>query len=95
VQNLRNEWTFFPNEKRITSKSVDFKLADLASEYKFEPIDGGKGTLVTFTQTSKDKSPMLVDSLQKGALKETYVRQVEMVNKALGVTSTTAAAPGG
>jgi Polyketide cyclase / dehydrase and lipid transport len=85
VQNLRNEWTLHPENKTITSKSIDFKLADIASEYKFEPTDGGKATIITFTQTSKDKSPMLVDSLQKGALKETYVRQVQIVNKALGL----------
>ena len=85
VQNLRNEWKFYPEEKRFTSRSVDFKLADLNAEYKLAPTPDGKGTIVTFIQTSKDKSPMLVDSLQKGALRETYVRQVQMVNKALGL----------
>jgi hypothetical protein len=85
VQNLRNEWTLYPDQKRITSKSVDFKLADITSEYKFEPTPDGKGTIVKFTETSKDKAPLLVDSLQKGALKETYVRQVQIVNKALGL----------
>ena len=88
VQNLRNEWKFFPEEKRITSRSVDFKMADLSSEYRFQATPDGKGTIVTFSQTSKDKSPMLVDSLQKGALRETYVRQVQMVNKALGLADT-------
>jgi hypothetical protein len=88
VQNLRNEWKFYPDEKRITSRSIDFKLADLTSEYRFEATPDGKGTIVTFTETSKDKSPMLVDSLQKGALRETYVRQVQMVNKALGLADT-------
>lgn len=85
VQNLRNEWKFFPDEKRITSRSIDFKMADLSSEFRFKPSPDGKGTIVEFTQTSKDKSPMLVDSLQEGALRETYVRQVQMVNKALGL----------
>jgi hypothetical protein len=85
VQNLRNEWTLHPESKTITSKSIDFKLADITSEYKFEPTDGGKATIVTFTQTSKDKGGLPVESLQKGALKETYVRQVQIVNKALGL----------
>jgi hypothetical protein len=78
VQDLRTEFTLYPDEKRITSKSVDFKLADLASEYKFEPADGGKATLITFTQTSKDKGGLPVESLQKCALNETYVRQVQI-----------------
>lgn len=85
VQNIRSEYVYYPEEKRFTQKSIDFKLADLSSEYKFEPADGGKATLITFTQTSKDKSPMLVDSLQKGALRETYITQVKIVNKALGL----------
>ena len=69
------------------------RLADLASEYKFEPADGGKATLITFTQTSKDKGGLPVESLQKGALKETYVRQVQMVNKALGLNQAPATTP--
>jgi hypothetical protein len=85
VQNLRNEYTFYPDEKRITSRTIDFKLADINSEFKFTPSADGKGTTLTFTQTSKDKSPMLVESLQKGALRETYVTQVKIADKALGL----------
>lgn len=90
VQNLRTEYTLVPDQKRITSKSVDFKLADINSDYKFE--SAGTGTLLTFTQTSKDKSPMLVESLQKGALRETYITQVRAINRALGL-DTPAAKP--
>jgi hypothetical protein len=85
VQNLRNEYTFYPDQKRITSKTIDFKLADINSEFKFTPSSDGKGTTLTFTQTSKDKSPMLVESLQKGALRETYVTQVKIADKTLGI----------
>src|SRR5262249_10052346 len=60
VQDLRTEFTLYPDQKRITSKSIDFKLADIASEYKFEPADGGKATMVTFTQSSKDKGGLPV-----------------------------------
>jgi hypothetical protein len=95
VQNIRNEIQFFPDEKRIEQKSVDFKLADITSEYKLTPINDGKGTLLTFKQTSKDKSPLLVDSLQKGALRETYIRQVDIINKALGVNQQPAAQTAG
>ena len=95
VQTIRNNIQFFPDEKRIEQKSVDFKLADITSVYKLTPINDGKGTLLTFKQTSKDKSPLLVDSLQKGALRETYIRQVDIVNKALGVNQQPAAQPAG
>ena len=86
VQNIRNELTFYPAEKRITSRSIDFKLADINSEYKFEPTPDGKGTLLRFNQTSKDKGGIPVESVQKGALRETYVTQIRAVNRALGLT---------
>ena len=95
VQTIRNQIQFFPDEKRIEQKSVDFKLADITSVYKLTPINDGKGTLLTFKQTSKDKSPLLVDSLQKGALRETYIRQVDIINKALGLNEQAATQPAG
>jgi len=85
VQNIRYEWTFFPAEHRMTSRSIDFKLADFNSEYRFAPSPDGKATILTFNQTSKDKAPMLVESLQKGALRETYLTQVRAANRALGL----------
>jgi hypothetical protein len=85
VQNLRTEYTIYPAEKRITSRSIDFKLADINSEYKFEGTPDGKGTILTFTETSKDKAPMIVESLQKGALRETFITQVRAVTRALGL----------
>jgi hypothetical protein len=85
VQNVRIEYTYFPDQKKITSRSIDFKLADINSEYVFTPSKDGKGTTLTFKQTSKDKAPLIVDSLQKGALREQYVTQVRAVNRALGL----------
>lgn len=91
VQNLRNEFVFYPAEKRFTQKTIDFPLADLSAEFKFTPTPDGKGTVLTFNQTSKTKSAMLVDSLQKGALRETYITQVRVVNKMLGLDTEKAA----
>jgi hypothetical protein len=90
VQNIRLEYTFFPEEHRFESKSIDFKLADIHSNYKLEPAPGG-GTLLRFDQTSKDKAPMLVESLQKGALRETFVSTVRAANHVLGVAPPAAA----
>ena len=86
VQNIRTEYTLSPEEHRIVSKTIDFKLADINSEYKFEPTPDGKGTLLRFNQTSKDKGGIPVESVQKGALRETYVTQIRAVNRALGLT---------
>lgn len=85
VQNLRTEYTMSPAEKKITSRSIDFKLADISSVYLFEAAGDGKGCLLRFNQTSKDKAPLIVESLQKGALRETFATQVRAVNRALGL----------
>jgi len=86
VQDLVTEYTVYPDEHRITSRTIDFKLADIDSEYKFAPAPDGKGTLLTFTQTSKQKQQALVEALQKGALRETYITQVRAVERALGLS---------
>src|SRR5437867_4893859 len=86
VQSIRTEYTLYPADHRITSKTVDFKLADINSEYKFEPTPDGKGTLLRFNQTSKDKGGIPVESVQKGALRETYVTHIRAGNRALGLT---------
>jgi Polyketide cyclase / dehydrase and lipid transport len=85
VQDLVTEYTVYPDEHRITSKTIDFKLADISSEYKFAPSSDGKGTVLTFTQKSKQKQQALVEALQKGALRETYITQVRAVERALGL----------
>jgi len=95
VQNLRTEWRFSPDQKTISTNSVEFKLADLKSDYTFEASPDGKGTVLRFSQTSKDKAPMLVESLQKGALKETYLWQIRAANKRLGLTPAAAKGQGG
>jgi hypothetical protein len=85
VQNIKTEYTYSPQDKKFTTKSIDFKLADITSEYKFEPSADGKGTVLKFSQKSKDKSPLIVDSLQKGALCETFSIQVRVIRRALGL----------
>jgi hypothetical protein len=91
VQNIKTEYTYYPQEKRFSTKSIDFKLADITSEYRFEPSADGKGTVLKFTQKSKDKAPMIVESLQKGALCETFAIQVRVVRRALGLDKAPAA----
>jgi hypothetical protein len=88
VQRLVIEYTMYPAEKRITSRTLDYNLADITSEYRFQASPDGKRTLLRFTQTSKDKlGNPLPESVQKGALKETYVTTVRTVLKSLGLLS--------
>ena len=85
VQNVRTEYTYYPQEKRFASKSIDFKLADITSDYKLAPSSDGQGTVVNFTQKSKDKAPMIVESLQKGALCEQFAIQMRVIRRALNI----------
>jgi hypothetical protein len=83
VQNPRVEITYFPNEKRMTTKTIDFQLADITSEYKLEPADGGKATIVRLEQQNKPKTASIVESLQKGAIRESYINQIRAANKGI------------
>ena len=83
VQNPRIEITYFPAEKRMTTKTIDFQLADITSEYTIEPADGGKATIVRLEQTNKPKTASIVESLQKGAIRESYITQIRAANKGI------------
>ena len=83
IQNPRVEITYFPDEKRMTTKTVDFQLADITSEYKIEPADGGKATVVRVEQQNKPKTKSIVESLQKGAIRESYINQIRAANKGI------------
>jgi hypothetical protein len=87
IQRLTVEYTLDPQRKLITSRTLDYNLADISSRYEFEASPDGKRTLLKFTQTSKEKlGNPLPESVQRGALKESYVTAVRAVNKALGIS---------
>ena len=87
IQRLTVEYTLDPQGKRITSRTLDYNMADISSRYEFEGSPDGKRTLLKFTETSKEKlGNPLPESVQKGAHKESYVTAVRMVNKALGIS---------
>jgi hypothetical protein len=85
VQNLRTEYTVYPAEHRITTRTVNFKLADSNAELKFEPSSDGKGTLLKYSQTYKVKQALPSEALEKGVLCEVYATTVRGINRALGL----------
>ena len=95
VQNPRVEITYFPDEKRMTTKTIDFQLADITSEYKIEPADGGKATIVRLEQQNKPKTASIVESLQKGAIRESYINQIRAANKGIAQEKAARAAKAG
>lgn len=87
IQRLIIEYTLDPERKRLTSRTLEYNMADITSEYEFQASPDGKRTLLKFKQTSKEKlGNPLPESVQKGALKASYVTAVRTVNKALGIS---------
>ena len=91
VQTLRRQYTFDPGARRMSYKTIDFKLSDMTAQYKFDATADGK-TVLRFTQTSVDKGGLPVESVQKGALREMFLQEVRIVNKGLGLAPESSAA---
>jgi uncharacterized protein YndB with AHSA1/START domain len=78
------EFTFLPEEKRVTIKTVESQLSDLSGEYRFTPSPDGTKTLLTYSGIAKDKVKMSIPlALQKSAMRETYVSTVRALKKGL------------
>src|SRR5437879_10283437 len=52
VQNVRTEYTLYPTEHRITTKTVNFKLADIPPPHTPDPPPAPKATLLRSHQPS-------------------------------------------
>jgi uncharacterized protein YndB with AHSA1/START domain len=84
LQKVTMEYTFYPDEHRIVAQSINYNLADMTNTFLFEPSPDGKRTLLRYSQDSKEKlGNPLPESVQKSALKESYVNQVRTVKKGL------------
>src|SRR5262249_48072890 len=55
LQAYTMEWTLFPDEHRITFKTVKSVAQDIDGEYKLEPSPDGAKTRLVYTATAKDK----------------------------------------
>lgn len=83
-QHLTMEFAFFPEERRVTLKTVENPLSDLSGEYRFSPSPDGGKTMLTYSGEAKDKVKMPIPmALQKSALRETFVATVQALKKGL------------
>jgi uncharacterized protein YndB with AHSA1/START domain len=83
-QHLTVEFTFFPDEHRITLKTLESQFSDLSGEYRLTPSPDGTKTLLTYTGIAKDKVKLPVPlAFQKSALRETFVSTVRALKKGL------------
>lgn len=90
-QRFSLEFTFLPEERRVTLKTVENPLSDLSGEYRFIPSPDGTKTLLTYTGTSKDKAKLPIPlAMQKSALRETFVATVQALKKGVAAQQNTA-----
>jgi hypothetical protein len=84
LQNFTMLWTLYPDEHRITFKTVKSQAQDIEGEYKLEASPDGARTQLTYTSASKDKIAVpFPQSVLDSANRETYVNTVRGIEKAL------------
>jgi uncharacterized protein YndB with AHSA1/START domain len=97
-QRVTIEFTFMPDERRVTLKTLESQLSDLSGEYRLSPSPDGTKTLLTYTGTATDKVKVPVPlAFQKSALRETFVSTVRALKKGLAAQQSAAgnvSAPG-
>ena len=83
-QQFSLEFTFLPEERRVTVRTVENPLSDLTGEYHFVPSPDGTKTLLTYSGISKDKTNLPIPlALQKSALRETFVATIQALKTGL------------
>lgn len=91
LQEMTAEFAFFPQDNRITLKTINNPMADLEGEYRFIPSPDGQQTLLRYTATSTDKISLpLPEATQKSAAREMFVATVRALKKGLAAQSQTA-----
>ncbi len=82
LQNFTMEWTLYPDQHRITFKTVKSQAQDIEGEYKLEASPDGQRTRLVYTTVSKDKIAVpFPQSVLDSANRETYVNTVRGIEK--------------
>lgn len=71
-------------EKRIDLKTIESSLVDITGSYEIKPAPDGKGTLVVYKATQKDKANIPVPvSVQKTAIKDSFDNLIAGMKKGI------------
>jgi len=82
LQSFIMQWTLYPDEHRITFKTLKSQAQDIEGEYKLEPSPDGSKTQLTYTTTITDKIAMPIpQSVLDSANRELYVNTVRGIQK--------------
>ncbi len=78
------EFTMYPDQHRITFKTVESQAQDIEGEYKLEASPDGKRTRIEYTSKSRDKIALpFPQSVVDSANRETFVNTIRGVKKAI------------
>jgi hypothetical protein len=84
LQNFTMLWTLYPNEHRITFKTVKSQAQDIEGQYQLQASPDGARTRIIYTSVSKDKIAVpFPQSVLDSANRETYVNTIRGIEKAL------------
>jgi hypothetical protein len=84
LQNFVMLWTLYPDEHRITFKTVKSQVQDIEAQYQLEASPDGTKTRVVYTTVANDKIAVpFPQSVIDSANRETYVNTVRGVEKSI------------
>lgn len=85
LQNFVMLWTRYPEEHRITFKTVKSQVQDLQAEYRLEASPDGTKTRIVYTAVARDKIAVpFPQSVMDSASRETYINTVRGIEKSIG-----------
>ena len=78
------ELTSKPETKQVELKTLESTLVDITGEYELKPTPDGKGTIVIYKATQKDKANIPVPvSVQKTAIKDSFDNLIAGIKKGI------------
>ena len=73
-----------PETKQVELKTLESTLVDITGEYELKPTPDGKGTIVIYKATQKDKANIPVPvSVQKTAIKDSFDNLIAGIKKGI------------
>lgn len=74
-----------PDTKQVALTTLESSLVDITGEYDLKPTADGKGTVITYKATQKDKANIPAPvSVQKTAIKESFDNLIAAIKKQMG-----------
>lgn len=87
LQSFKIQLTFNDAEHKVDVKTLESTLADISGTYELTPSPDGTKTLYVYKAKQTDKVALPVSTdVQRSAIKESFVSQVNAIKKQCGVS---------